>query len=422
MTNQRQHSQIKKHYKTNKTPQGKNYKYFILALGCLSAMILMAIPNTSLSILMPDISDELNLTIVQVGVIWGIGALPSLASGLFAGPLGDKYGFKPIAILVCFLTGLSRIFQGLAPDFFSLTLSVILIGLIGPFLLNNVIKLVALWFSAKELGIANSILAMGMAVGFLVGSSLSGTVFLPWLGSWRNVFIFFGVLSFLLIIPWFFSKSKPISEVDSDMEETTESQPFFAGLRHVVKIPNIWFLSLSILFIGGSSYALLGYLPLYLEGLGWQSNTADFAVTSVYLASMISVLPLSHWSNKTGKLKTFLIVLTLISSISFGVLSFAKGNLIWFGLILIGLTRDAFMSISTTLMLKFKGLDHKYLGSASSFRFFMTCIGLLFAPMIGNKLAESTAYAPIIFWTAFSFAGILFLSFLSSGKTEPDSN
>ncbi len=90
MRDHKQPSETKIEQRKKKTTHGKNYKYFILGLGCLSSMIVMAIPNTSLSILMPDIREELNLTVAQVGFIWGIGSFPSMISTLFAGALGDR--------------------------------------------------------------------------------------------------------------------------------------------------------------------------------------------------------------------------------------------------------------------------------------------------------------------------------------------
>ena len=385
-------------------------------------MIVMAIPNTSLSILMPDISDELDLSIAQVGVIWGIGSFPAMFSGLFAGALGDKLGLKWMAIIACLLIGVVRILQGFASGFIALTLTIILTGLISPFLLINMINVLALWFPEDERSTATGLFSAGMAVGFLIGSMLSGTVLAPWLGGWRNVFIFYGILSNLLIIPWVLSRPHSPLEAEIKSEETSDSKSIFTGLLHVIKIPEIWYIGLAGLFISGSIYALLGYLPLHLEGLGWEETIADGAVSLIYLIGLIAVLPLSSWAERAGKQNLIMIILTCIAITSFIFFSFARGFFIWIAIILLGLVRNAYMSITTAVMLKSKRLNFNYLGSASSFRMILLYIGYLFAPMIGNKLAETSPNTPFLFWAIFACIGIVFLFLIPSIKPNSDAN
>jgi len=422
MRDHKQPSETKIEQRKKKTTPGKNYKYYILALGCLSSMIVMAIPNTSLSILMPDIREELNLTVAQVGVIWGIGSFPAMISGLFAGALGDRLGLKRIAIIACFMIGLARVLQGLAPSYTGLILSIVLAGLAGPFLMNNMIKVIALWFTEDERSMSTGMFSVGMAIGFLVGSMLSGTVLAPWLGSWRYVFVFFGALSFLLILPWSFSQPQPPRETNSTPDETSDSKSIFTGLLHVIKIPEMWLLGFSGIFISGSIYALLGYLPLHFKALEWEATIADSAVALIYLIGMIAVLPISFWAEKAGKQKLFMIILACITITGFAVFAFARGSLVWFGIILIGLVRDAYMSISTAVMLKSKGLNFDHLGSASSFRMILTLFGFLLAPMIGNKLAGSSTSAPFVFWGVFACVGVVFLFFIPSNRSESETS
>ncbi len=402
----------------NKSTPGKNYKFFILALGCLSTMIVMAIPHVSMSVLMPDISEDLNLTIAQVGIIWGIGSIPAMFSGLFAGALGDKLGLKRIAIIACFLMGITLVLQGLASNFITMMLTIVLAGLFRPLLLNNMIKVIGIWFPKHEMGLANGIFSVSMGIGFLTGSMVSGNILMPFLGSWRYVFMVFGACAWLLILPWLFSREHSSQNQAEEPQETPKSQSIFAGLLHVVKIRDLWFMGLASLCFSGSIYALLGYLALYLEKLGWQSAVADSAISTFYIVSLASVIPFSFLSEKTGKGKRLLIIFICVALLGFGILYFADSTLIWAGIILIGMVRDAYMSISTTMMLKVKGLNFEYLGSASSFRMILTCFGFFLAPSIGNKLAEISPNTPFIFWLILASIGIIFLSLISSPEPE----
>jgi cyanate permease len=251
---------------------------------------------------------------------------------------------------------------------------------------------------------------------------LSGTVLAPWLGGWRNVFIFFGVLSGLLIIPWMFSRSHSPLEAEIKSEETSDSKSIFTGLLHVIKIPEMWYIGLAGLFISGSLYAILGYLPLHLEGLGWEETIADGAISLIYFVGLIAVLPITSWAEKSRKQKLFMVILTCIAITSFIIFSFARGSLIWIAIGLLGLVRDAYMSISTMVMLKSKKLSFNHLGSASGFRMILSCIGFLFAPMIGNKIAESSTSGPFLFWAIFACLGIIFLFLIPKVQSNSEPN
>ena len=67
----------------------------------------------------------------------------------------------------------------------------------------NGIKIAGQWFPAHQLGLANGLISMGMALGFLLGSLLSATTFSPLLGGWRNVLIVYGIAGAMFSIAWF---------------------------------------------------------------------------------------------------------------------------------------------------------------------------------------------------------------------------
>ena len=60
----------------------QNYKWYILMLVVLTDMFVIAIPLMGMSVLAKEIADDLKLDLVQVGIIWGVGALPGIVSSL----------------------------------------------------------------------------------------------------------------------------------------------------------------------------------------------------------------------------------------------------------------------------------------------------------------------------------------------------
>ena len=83
-----------------------SYKWYILLLVVLTDMFVIAIPQMGISVLAREIADDLGLTLVQVGVIWGAGALLGIFSGLLGGMIGDKVGPKRVLIVTALLGGL----------------------------------------------------------------------------------------------------------------------------------------------------------------------------------------------------------------------------------------------------------------------------------------------------------------------------
>ena len=120
--------------------------------------------------------------------------------------IGDRIGPKRVVLAACLLAGLAGALRGLAVDFATLMVAVLLFGLFSPMITSNTVKTCGMWFSRRQLGLANGVLSMGMALGFLLGSLFSATLLSPSLGGWRNVLILYGALSALLAIPWFFTR------------------------------------------------------------------------------------------------------------------------------------------------------------------------------------------------------------------------
>lgn len=95
----------------------------------------------------------------------GIGSLPAIFISLISGVVGDKVGPKRVLIVSSLLGGLLGAARGLTNDF-SLIVVVILLGTLIPFVAINNIKTVGQWFPPHQLGLANGLISMGMALGF----------------------------------------------------------------------------------------------------------------------------------------------------------------------------------------------------------------------------------------------------------------
>ena len=198
------------------TRKNTKTKWAILILGALTNAIVVAVQSISLTVLLPEISAEMDLSLVQTGLAWGILSLPIIFSSFFAGILVDRLGAKRTFIIGCMLAGLFGASRGLANSFPTLMVTIFAFGLSYPLMTISNVKNTKIWFDEKELGFANGIVSLGMALGFFVGSNVSAAIISPWLGGWRNVFFLYGLISFLMIIPWMISPSAPAHSIDKD--------------------------------------------------------------------------------------------------------------------------------------------------------------------------------------------------------------
>jgi cyanate permease len=361
-----------------------NYKWYVLTLAALTHTAVVAIPMMSMPVLFDEIAKELGLTLVEIGWVWGIG----------------------------FLTGITGALRGLSDDFVTLAGATFIFGLVTPAIPMNVHKTCGVWFSGRHLGLANGIVSAGMALGFMLGSLLSATVLSPWLGGWRQVLFLYGVLSIVVGISWSFTRAAPAA-VKSPLRE--EKVSLGHGLPYVARIRNVWLLGLMMFGIGGCIQGALGYLPLYLRGIGWPGTNADVALAAFHGVSMMATIPIALLSDRLGSRKGVLMVATLMISTGVALLSLPGGILVWVAVIIAGFVRDGFMAILMTLIIELKGVGTMYAGTAIGMVLVFSRLGSLISPPLGNSLADFNLALPFIFWAGLAVMGSFCLYFVKEG-------
>jgi MFS family permease len=384
-------------------PQEPKYRWYILALAALTNTLVVAAPSMCLPVLFKEISTDLHLDLVQLGVVWGIGSLPGIVTVLVGGAIGDRFGPKRILTISCLLVGLTGAMRGLANDFISLAATIFLLGFLAPAVSMNTLKACGVWFSRRQLGLASGFLSMGMALGFMVGSLISATLLSPWLGGWRNVLFFYGVIGMALCIPWYFTRSGPLQTSHAPAPQKSMKQAF----GHVARIRNVWLQGLVILGFGGCVQGVLGYLPLYLRGQGWAPASADSALTVFHTISMICVIPMALGSDRLGSRRMVLSAATLMMMVGVGLLSVVNGAGVWLAVCMAGMVRDGFMAVFITSIIETEGVGVVYAGTATGLVMVFSGIGSLLAPPLGNSLASLAPGLPFIFWAAMNLLALV---------------
>ena len=393
-----------------------NYRWVILILGALTQTIVCAIPSMAMPVLFKEISDDLGLSLVQIGVIWGIASLAGIFSSLIGGTLGDRYGTKRILMIACVLSGVTGALRGLSKDFPTLGITVLLNGFIYLVIPTNVTKACSMWFSKKQLGLATGVAGMGMAIGFVIGSMISATVISPAIGGWRNVLILYGALAILIGVIWKFTRDPPrdLHRLQNDAVGLSPRQAFLK----VAGIKRVWFLGLALMGFSGCIKGTLGYLPLYLREIGWTASSADGALASFHAVSTIFVIPLSLLSDRLGNRKPILITAASVTTVGIGSLYFARGNIIWPIVMITGLFRDGFMAVFFATVMESRSVGKYLAGTAIGLVLVLSSVAGLLSPPIGNSLAKINLSLPFLFWAGMASLATLGFIWLKDDKDE----
>jgi len=396
------------------SPSESIYRWYILTLAALTFTVSVAIPSMAMPVLFDEISKELNLDLVQVGWIWGISALTGVLTGLVGGTLGDRFGTKRILAVGCILGGVTGALRGLSSDYMTLVVTSFVFGLIPAAIPMNVHKVCGIWFAGRQLGLANGIVASGMALGFMLGSALSATVLSPWLGGWRPVLYLYGGLSFIMGILWSFTRAAPAKQESHTQEEG--SVPLKEGLPYVGSVKNVWLVSMAMLGMSACIQGTLGYIPLYLRQVGWTETSADAALAMFHGVSLIAAIPIALLSDRLGSRRKVLMIATLMIMTGVGLLSVSTGPLVWVGIVVSGMVRDGFMAILMTMVIEIKAIGAKYAGTAIGLVLVFSRLGSLLSPPLGNSLAEYSPASPFLFWSFLALIGLAGFYFFKEGE------
>ena len=404
------------HETENKTgSRGSYIKWYVLALVSLTLFFVSA-ERMCLPVLFKEIAEDLNLSLVQVGTVWGMDPLAGVFVSLFSGLLIDRFGVKRTVTTIVFFTGAFGLLRGLAVNFISLASIMFIFGLIVATTPTILPKVVALWFKDRHLGLASGISATAGSLGGMAASLTSALVFLPLLGGWRSVLIFFGLPPILLSFMWLTTYGRH-SEVESN-KVIEDFVPFRHAFSHVIRIKDVWIIG----FFGfggfGALSGVVGYLPLYLRELGWDPVFADSAMTLLIGSIGLTAIPVSLLSDRLRSRKEILPPVLLSLALSLCLLPLAKGPWVWILIMLTGLTYGGLNPLFMALVIETKGVGSTYAGTAFGISVSLSMIGSFISPPLGNSMAHFNLGMPFVFWGV--LCGVVLIGFFFFGEKEKE--
>ena len=381
-----------------------NYRWYILALTMMTYAIIAGSARLCMPVLFKQIADDLGLSVVAIGTVWGMDPLAGVFIGLPSGLLADRFGVKRTLTILCILAGVFGALRGFSVNFATMAATMFLFGLTAAATPSIVPKVTAEWFSGQRLGLANALLNVAWSIGAVFATMLSATVFSPLLGGWRNVMFLYGVPAAALGLLWLFTGREP--DRTEAPEKATSQIPFRQALSHIVRIKEVWIIGLVTLTAWGASMGFIGYLPLYLRNTGWTDASADSVITVFNAVTLIGSIPMVLLADKLRARRGVLILSMSSLAVSLALLPLVNSLGVWLLIIMCAFLRSGAGSLFNVMMLELKGVGGTHGGTAIGLASTISMVGAFLAPPLGNSLASINQGLPFTFWACLSALGI----------------
>ena len=221
-----------------------------------AAMLINYVDRGNLSTAAPLIKDQLHLTNTQAGILLSAFFWTYTPFQPVAGWLAERINpYRTLAIGVAVWSA-ATLLIGVAGGFASLFALRLLLGVGESAIFPCNAKLLARDLAPERLGSANGLIGVGQALGPAIGTFAGGMLMASY--GWRPVFVLFGVISALWLLPWIF-----VTRRASPRWQAVASLPPPSFLTILGK-RECWGASLGHFAHNYALYFLITWLPLYL--------------------------------------------------------------------------------------------------------------------------------------------------------------
>lgn len=231
-----------------------------LAFGVVSLLALAVFINYvdrgNLATAAPLMKDQLRLTNTQIGVLISAFFWTYTPGQVLVGWLAERINaYRTLALGVA-IWSVSTLLSGLAGGFAALLLLRLFLGLGESAALPCASKLFARHLPSERLGAANGLVSTGLALGPGFGA-LAGGLLMAHLG-WRPVFMLFGAVSLLWLIPWRRATAAASKAADG------ADDPPAPGFGRILRRRSLWGAAFGHFASNYVFYFVVSWLPLYL--------------------------------------------------------------------------------------------------------------------------------------------------------------
>lgn len=375
-------------------------KWLVLALITLAHMLVVGFPWTVMPVLFTSTAEELNLSIGQIGMLWGMLPVGAALVAVPGGMLGDRLGFVKAVGIGCFAVAIANALRGISGNLVMLMISMFLTGACIALVFPNVQRIAAVFFPKSQVGMATGVSVSGFAVGGMLTTAFGGTMFMPLLGGWRNVLFAYSGLCIAMGVAWLWLMRGQAGNGSTGHSGESLSKPSFGeSMRAVFRMKETWLLSLGNLGVVGSFIALNGYLPVYLERIGLPKSLGDTMSSTLFVASIVGAIGVPALAARLGSARVIIIMSSVATAIGIALLSISGPGGFWVLIPLIGGLTQGIGTLVIAHTIQIKAIGMKYAGTALGMIGASANFGGFVMPLVGGNLAETNPIWPFIMWS-----------------------
>ncbi|WP_436345887.1 MFS transporter [Natronorubrum sp. FCH18a] len=357
-------------------------EYGLVALAALSYTCLMFV-WFSLPAYLSGIIDDLGLSSTQAGVLAGAVPLTYIPLALFSGIAVDRIGPGRSLAAGVVIYGVAQIGRSVALGFPSLLAATLLLGVGATAITFGLPKLVGILFPPTKTGRPSAIYLVGASAGSALVFAVGRPVLGPWLGGWRPLFFWSGVVAVAYGLAWLLVAHR--ARIDDRMadDDSFSLESVVADLRLVVSHRE-----LRLVVVIGTMYLLLnhglqGWLPTLLESRGLSAGLAGQATSLLIGAYVVGVLAVPELADRFEARRPALMGCGAAAFLGVvGVIAGDTGALVVVGILVTGLGVGGVSPLVRAIPPDLEGIGARLTGTAVGFIFAVGEIGGFFGPML----------------------------------------
>ena len=258
---------------------------------------------SSVAPIVPYITNDLNISYKQMGLILGAWQFTYMFFALPAGYILDKYGLKTSIFIASLILSFSLASRGLANNFYHMWLAVALFGIGGPLISVGAPKASSLWKSEKNRAISIGILFTGPMCGGIVSLSTMNSILMPLLNNkWEIVYFLYSLAPLSAGLIWLVIANKKIilqkpKSIKFNLSNSITEFKLIIGKKRFL---NIVILGTSAMFL---VHGINGWLPKIIYSKDIDLSISSFYAAIPILIGIISALIIPRFSNNKTRIK-----------------------------------------------------------------------------------------------------------------------
>ncbi len=286
----------------------KGLRWWIIGLVCL-ATIINYIDRSALSIMWPDISEDLGMSKNDYALILNVFLVAYAIGQSVSGKMFDKIGTKAGFVVSITVWGIATALHALARGVLSFSLFRVLLGLGEAGNWPGAVKSNAEWFPVNERAFAQGIFNSGAAMGSIVAPPLIAVV---WVAiGWKMTFLLLGLLGIIWVIPWvIFNKNLPAKHkwitdeerkyilAGLEQKEEDEQKPGLS-MTQILSHRESWAVLASRFFVEPIWWLFVGWMPIYLADVyGFDVKEIGLMAWVPYVGAALGSLSGGYFSGR----------------------------------------------------------------------------------------------------------------------------